>query len=120
VIDVSVLRLLLFAITGWLDRQEREALAYLIEENRFLRRQVGRRRLRFTDDDRRRLSERAHRLGRQALRNVATIVTPDTLLRWHRQLVARKWTYPRKRTTRGGVLAEIRHLVVRMAGENPT
>jgi transposase InsO family protein len=119
VIEVSVLRLLLVTIIGWLDRREREALAYLTEENRLLRRQVGRRRLRFTDADRRRLAIRAHRLGRAALRDLATIVTPDTLLRWHRQLVARKWTYPRKRT-RGGVLAEIRHLVVRMAEENPT
>jgi transposase InsO family protein len=52
---------------------------------------------------------------------VATIVTPDTLLRWHRQLVARKWTYPRKqRPSRRSVLAEIRRLVVRMAAENPT
>jgi hypothetical protein len=70
VIDVSVLRLLLLTITGWLDRREREALAYLIEENRLLRRQVGGRRLRFTDDDRRRLAIRAQRLGRKALREV--------------------------------------------------
>jgi hypothetical protein len=47
VIEVSVLRLLLVTLIGWLDRREREALAYLIEENRLLRRQVGRRRLRF-------------------------------------------------------------------------
>jgi hypothetical protein len=38
VIDLSVFRLLLLTITGWLDRREREALAYLIEENRLLRR----------------------------------------------------------------------------------
>src|SRR5205807_1739765 len=69
------------------------ALAYLIEENRLLRKHVGERRLRFTDDDRRRLAMRAHRVGRNALRDLATIVTPDTLLRWHRQLVARKWTH---------------------------
>ena len=119
-IDVSVLRLLLLALIGWLDHREREALAYLIEENRLLRRQIGGRRLRLTDDDRRRLAIRAHRLGRQALREVATIVTPDTLLRWHRQLVARKWTYTRRRTSRSGVRAEIRQLVLRMAGENPT
>jgi transposase InsO family protein len=119
VIDVSVLRLLLLAITGWLERQEREALAYLIEENRILRRQVSQRRLQFTDDDRRRLAIRADRLGRKALRDLATIVTPDTLLRWHRQLVARKWTYPAKRT-QSHVLAVIRHLVVRMAEDNPT
>ena len=84
VIDVSVLRLLLLTITGWLDGRERAALAYLIEENRFLRRQVGRRRLRFTEADRRQLALHAHRLGRAALRDLATIVTPDTLLRWHR------------------------------------
>jgi transposase len=120
VIDVSVLRLVLLTITGWLDRREREALAYLIEENRLLRRQIGRRRLRLTDDDRRRLAIRAHRLGREALREIATIVTPDTLLRWHRQLVARKWTYLSRRTGRRGILAEIRQLVVRMAEENPT
>ena len=61
-----------------------------------------------------------HRLGRRGLRDVATIVTPDTILRWHRQLVARKWTYAKRRGGRPGVLVEIRRLVVRMAAENPT
>jgi len=63
---------------------------------------------------------RAHRLGRAALRDLATVVTPDTLLRWHRQLVARKWPYTRKGTGRRGVLAAIRQLAVRMAEDNPT
>jgi transposase InsO family protein len=54
------------------------------------------------------------------LRQIATIVTPDTILRWHRQLIVRKWTYANKRPGRHGVLAEIRRLVVRMADENPT
>ena len=112
--------MLLLTVTSWLDQREREVLAYLIEENRVLRRQLGGRRLRLTDDDRRKLAARAYRLGRQALREVATIVTPDTLLRWHRQLIARKWTYAKKGTTRRGVLAEIRQLVRRMAEENPT
>lgn len=78
------------------------------------------RRLRLSDEDRRRLAVRAHRLGREALRDVATIVTPDTLLRWHRQLVARKWTYTNRRPSRRRVVAEIRQLVVRMAEENST
>jgi putative transposase len=60
-----------------------------------------------------------YRVGRAALRQMATIATPDTLLRWHRQLIARKWTYAR-RSGRRGVLFEIRQLVVRMATENPT
>jgi putative transposase len=120
VIDAAAFRLLLLTAIGWLDRREREALAYLIEENRILRRQLGGRRLRLTDHDRRRLAIRAYRLGRAALRDVATLVRPDTLLRWHRQLVARKWTFPKRRGGRFGVLAEIRELVVRMAEENPT
>jgi putative transposase len=54
------------------------------------------------------------------LRQVATIVTPDTILRWPRHLIARKWTYASKRLGRPGVIKEIRQLVVRMAEENPT
>ena len=54
------------------------------------------------------------------MREIAPIVTPDTLLGWHRRLVARKWTYATPRSSRRGVLAEIRRLAVRMAGENPT
>jgi hypothetical protein len=119
VIDASTLPLLLMVLTGWLASRERDALIYLIEENRCLRRQLGNRRLRLTDDDRRRVAARAFRVGRRALRGIATIATPDTLLRWHRQLIARKWTYARK-PGRRGVLLEIRRLVVRMEEENPT
>src|SRR6476659_3856340 len=111
--------MVLSALTGWLDRRERDAIAYLIEENQLLRNQLGTKRLHFTDDDRRRLAVRAYRLGRATLRDIATIATPDTLLRWHRQLIARKWTFARQ-PGRRGVLIEIRQLVVRMATENPT
>jgi len=120
VITASALQLLLAALTGWLDRQERDVLRYLVAENRVLRRQLRGRRLQLTDDDRRRLAVRAYRLGRQRWREIATIVTPDTLLRWHRQLIARKWTYAKPPSSRRGVLTEIRRLVVRMAEENPT
>jgi HTH-like domain len=58
-------------------------------------------------------------VGRTVLREIATIATPDTLLRWHRRLIVRKWTYAR-RLGRRGVVLEIRRLVVRMAVENPT
>jgi HTH-like domain len=119
VIDPTALQLVLSVLIGWLDCREREAVAYLIEENRLLRRHLAGRRLRLTDDDRRRLAARAYRVGRAALPRIATIATPDTLLRWHRQLIARKWTYARKSGPRG-VLLEIRQLVVRMATENPT
>ena len=110
VLDASSLRLLLAALVGWLDQRQQEAVAYLIEENRILRGHV-RGRIRLTDEERRRLAVHGHRLGRRRLREVATIVTPDTILRWHRQLIARKWTYAKRRGGRPGVLAEIRRLV---------
>ena len=108
-IDPAALQMVLGVLTGWLERRERETIAYLIEENRLLRRQLGTRRLPLTDDDRRGLAARAYRVGRAALREIATIATPDTLLRWHRQLIARKWTYA-ARPGRRGVLLEIRQL----------
>ena len=58
-IDPVALQMVLCVLTGWLDRREREAVAYLIEENRLLRHQLGTRRLRLTDDDRRRQASRA-------------------------------------------------------------
>jgi Putative transposase len=73
-----------------------------------------------TDERRRRLARRGKRLGRRVLSQVATIASPDTILRWHRQLVARKWTYATRRSGRSSILAEIRRLIVRMAEENPT
>jgi putative transposase len=120
VVDVASVRFLLAALAGWLNRQQHEVSTYLIAENRILRGQLRGRRLRLTDDERRRLAVPARRLGRQMLSEIATIVTPDTLLRWHRQLVARKWTFANGRPKRAGVLQEIRRLVVRMAEDNPT
>lgn len=117
---LPLFQIVLAVLAGWLSGRQRDVIAYLVEENRVLRAQLGGRRLRLTDDQRRRLAVSGHRLGRATLRQVATIVTPDTILRWHRHLTARKWTYARKRIGRPGVIKEIRQLVVRMAEENPT
>jgi hypothetical protein len=81
------------------------ALAHLIEENRLLRRQLGNRRMHLADEDRRRLARRAYRVGRAVVKEIATIATPDTPLRLHRHLNARKGTYAR-RAERRSVLLE--------------
>ena len=121
-IETIHLRLLLATFAGWVGRQQTFVIAYLIEENRVLKEQLesSGRRLRFTDDQRRRLAAKGKPLGRKVLRQIATIVTPDTILAWHRKLIAAKWTYPHKRIGRPGVMKEIRQLIVRMAGENPS
>ena len=51
-------------------------------------------------------------VGRRLLSQIVTIVTPDTIPRWYRLLVAREWTYPKDRSGRRGVMGEIRRLVV--------
>src|SRR5437867_1195510 len=107
-----------WAVAGWWADERQASVAYLIEKNRILRARL-RGRVRLTDQERRRLAVHGYRVGRGRLRQVATIVTPDTILRWHRQLIARKWTYV-SRPGRRGVLKKIQHLVVRMAKENPT
>ena len=68
----------------------------------------------------RRLAAKGKRVGRRLLAQVATIVTPDTILRWHRRLIAAKWTYPAKRIGRPGIMKEIRELIIRFAAENPS
>jgi putative transposase len=119
-VDAVRLRILLVALAGWVNRHQLEVIAYLREENCVLKEHLDGRPLRLTDAQRRRLAVNGHRLGRQVLRKVATLVTPDTLLRWHRQLIVRKWTTQRRRVGRPGVLREIRQLTLRMARENPT
>ena len=106
-------------LCGWLQREQEDVIAFLREENRVLKARLEGRRLRLDDDERRRLAALGHRLGRRLLADVATIVTPDTILRWHRELVARKWTYIGGRGRPSGLQARIRSLVVRMATENP-
>ncbi len=114
-------QLLLVALAGWVNRHQLEVIEYLREENRVLKEQLRGRRLRLTDDQRCRLASRGHALGRSMLQRVATLVTPDTILRWHRRLIARKWTAAARRSVgRPGVLTEIRELTVRMARDNPT
>jgi putative transposase len=78
-------------LAGWMQRHQQRVITYLIEENRVLKAHLGGRRLRLTDTDRCRLAALAYPLGRTRLQEVATLVTPDTLLRWYRQLMARKF-----------------------------
>src|SRR2546422_4902833 len=106
---LSPLRLLLVTLAGWVNRHQQRVIEYLVEENRVLKEQLTRRRVRLTDDQRRRLAAKGQRLGRRVLRQVATIVTPDTILRWHRRLIAGKWTFERKRPGRPGIMRSEEH-----------
>ena len=75
------LQLLLATFAGWVNREQAQIVAYLVEENRVLREQLDGRRLRLTDDQRRRLAAKGKVLGWRLLHQVATIITPDTIMR---------------------------------------
>jgi len=118
---LSPLTFVIAVVSGWITRQQLEVVEYLREENRVLKQQLGKRRLKLTDEDRRRLAVRGKALGRKILGEYVSIVTPDTILRWHRRLIASKWTHPsKKRAGRPGVMKEIAALAVKMAKENPS
>src|SRR4051812_13717008 len=112
-------RFLLIAVSGWMNQHQVQMIEYLREENRVLREQLGDRRLRFNDDQRRRLAGKAKGLGRKLLAEVASVVTPETLLAWHRKLIAQKYDGSRQRGPgRPRTRQEIEALVVRLAEEN--
>ena len=74
----------LIGLVGWINRQQQRTIENLITENQILREKIGNKRVLLNDDQRRRLVEKGRLLGRKLLQQVATIVTPDTILRWHR------------------------------------
>ena len=114
------LQFLVLTFAGWVNRHQDDLIDYLREENRVLREHLGPRPLRLTDAQRRRLAVRGQKLGRRVLMQVAGIVTPDTILRWYRRLIAQTYDGSARRG-RGRPMTrrEVAALVVRMAVENP-
>jgi len=106
-------------ITGSVDQELLLRNEYLVTENRILRNQI-RGRIRLSDGERKTLAVIAQKLGKQALKEVAKIVKPDTILGWHRTLVAQKFdgSTQRKAPGRPTIDQELEALVVRMAQEN--
>ena len=117
--SLNALHFLLLLFSGWVNRHQQKVIDYLIEENRVLREQLGGRQVRLNDDQRRRLAVKGKALGRKVLREVAGVVTPDTILRWYRKLIAKKYDGSKKRGPgRPRTEKEIADLVVRIALEN--
>jgi len=115
------LQFLLLTFAGWVNRRQQKMIAYLLEENRVLREQLKGRRLRLTDNQRRRLAAKGKLLGRKLLSKVAGIVTPDTILRWYRKRIAQKYDgSSRQRPGRPKTRQEIAELVIKLAKDNIT
>src|SRR5438105_12783955 len=115
-----LLSFLLMIAAGWVHRHQLTVIEFLQAENRYLKEKLGGKRLRFTDAERALLARKAKAVGRKALLELDTIVSPDTLLRWHRRLIAQKWNFVHRRGPgRPRIMREISELIARMAQENP-
>jgi putative transposase len=116
-------QLMLIILASWVNRQQQEVIEYLRTESAVLKEKFGKKRILLTNEQRRRLAVKGKILGRKQLEQVGTLFTPDTILRWHRQLVANKWDYSdrkEKKTGRPTTRPEIVDLTVKFAKENPT
>src|ERR1700722_1580232 len=109
--------LLTCIVAGYANREQQQVIDYLRTENAVLREKLGRRGLRLNDDQRRRLAVQGKTLGRKLLAAGATLFPPDTILRWHRVLIAKKWDYSQripKHPGRPPIADEVQQLVVRL------
>ena len=115
-----LLSFLLMVAAGWVNRHQLIVIEFLQAENQLLKQRLRGKRIRFSDAERALLARKAKAVGREALLKLDTLVTPDTLMRWHRRLVAQKWDFSKRRGPgRPGLMREISQLIVRMALENP-
>jgi len=116
-------QLMLIILASWVNRQQQEVIEYLRVENSVFKEQLGKKRILLNNNQRRRLAVKGKLLGRQQLEQFGTLFTPDTILRWHRQLVANKWDYSHRKEKKSGrprVRQVIVDLTANFAKENPT
>ena len=116
-------QLFFLILSGWVNREQQSMIEIQKAQIRILMQKMGRKRILLSDDQRRILAVKGKALGRKALFELTTIVTPDTILRWHRRLIAAKWDYSDRRRTHTGrppISNDVVQLVLRFANENPT
>src|SRR5438132_8375952 len=115
-----LLSFLLMITAGWVHRHQLIVIEFLQAESRLLKERLRGKRIRFTDAERALLARKARAVGRKALLKLDTTVSPDTLLRWHRRLVAQEWNFAERRGAgRPAIMRHISDLIVRMARDNP-
>jgi putative transposase len=109
-------------LAGWINQRQQQIIDFQNAQIEALLKKLGKKRVLLTDNQRLILAVKGKALGRKALMELTTIVTPDTILRWHRQLVAKKWDHSdqRKSVGRPRIRQIIVDLILRFAKENPT
>jgi putative transposase len=115
-------QMLLTILAGWINEEQQLRIEFLRTEVQVLKEKLGKQRILLDDDQRRRLAVKGKVLSRKVLSETCALFTPDTILRWHRQLVAQKWDHnaKRKKTGRPATPQEVVDWILQFARENPT
>ena len=116
-------QLMLIILASWVNREQQSRIEYLQNEVAVLKEHIGKKRILLTDEQRRRLAVKGKMIGRKGLEEVGSLFTPDTILCWHRQLVASKWDSSDRKEQKPGrprTRQVIVDLTVKFAKENPT
>jgi transposase InsO family protein len=116
------LQFLVLLVAGWIQREQGHRIDFLLAENRVLRARLGPGRLRLSDPERRLLAEKGRVVGRKPLAGLSSLATPETILRWYRELVTAKYDGSRKRSGPGRPPKpdEFTRQLLEMARENVT
>ena len=113
--------MLLMMMAGWLNRHQQDVIEYLKEENKILREKFGKKRILLNDNQKMRLSRLAKKLGRKVLEDACCAFSPDTLLKWHRSLIAKKYDGTGNRKPgRKRITPELEDLIIMLARKNKT
>jgi hypothetical protein len=114
------IEMILMMLAGWINRQQQEMIEYLKEENKILREKLGPKRILLNDSQRRRLAILGKKLGRAVLSQVSCTFSPDTILKWHRKLVAAKYDGSKHRSKFGrpNISDQLRQFIIDMAKDN--
>lgn len=118
---ITPLHSLVTTLACWINDWQAQRIAFLCKQIEAYQRIAGTGRLPFTDKERRELAVLGKRIGLDALRELPTLVQPETILAWHRRLVARKFDYSGRRRGPGRprIMEQIRALILHMATDNP-
>jgi hypothetical protein len=101
VMKVKPMGMLLMMLAGWINRHQQDVITYLKEEDKILREKLGTKRILLNDNQRMRLARLGKQLRRSVLADACYVFSPDTILRWHARLVARKYDGSKKKSTPG-------------------
>jgi hypothetical protein len=109
----------LVMLAGWINRHQQDMIEYLKAENAILKNRIGKKRIILSDQQRRTLAVLARKISYKALSEICSVFSPDTLMKWHRELIAKKYDGSKcRKHGRPQISEELRNHIIKMAKKN--